>query len=136
MKAKLKVAALLTSAALHGGCASTGPHAPTNARESASGAAGAALGAVATGAVGATVGVFAGFATCGPGFIICSPVMALVLGVAGAAKGGEYGAKAGVGLSRTRPAPESAAKVSEPAAPPPIEPSALADALAEAASKG
>lgn len=135
MKAKLKVAAVLTSVALLGGCASTGPHAPTNARESASGAVGGALGAVATGAVGATFGAIAGMG-CGGFFFVCSPVLALVWGVGGAAKGGEFGAKEGVRLSRTRPAPESAAKASEPAAPPPIKPSALADALAEAASKG
>lgn len=118
------------------GCATTGPDAPRNNRESASGAVGGALGAVAGGTGGAALGALAGLAHCGPAAIVCSPVAALVMGVQGAAKGGEAGANAGVRLSRSRAAPESAANAPEPAAPPRIAPSALADALGEAASKG
>ena len=81
------------------GCASTGPNAPATTDEAAAGALGGILGA-AGGAVGGTAwGALVGFG-CGPAFIVCSPVMAVYLGMTGLAKGGEAGAQAGVNWAR------------------------------------
>ena len=99
------------------GCASTGPSAPRTNQETAAGAVVGTLGA-AGGAVGGTaLGAVAGVAKCGPAFIICSPVFAVVGGVTGAVKGGEAGARAGVNLSRSASAPDSPKSASEPSAP-------------------
>jgi hypothetical protein len=89
------VAAVMTLSA----CATTGPDAPTTNTEAVSGAAGGVLGAAAGGTVGAAAGAVVGI-RCGLGFIICSPIFAVVYGVQGVAKGGELGAKTGVKLSR------------------------------------
>ena len=97
------------------GCASTGPSAPTTNKETAAGAVGGALGA-AGGAVGGTaVGALYGI-RCGPLFIICSPIFAVVVGVKGAVNGGEAGARAGVNLARSASATESQKSAYEPSA--------------------
>ena len=98
------------------GCASTGQNAPTTSQETAAGAVVGTLGAVG-GAVGGTaLGALAGL-RCGPAFIICSPVFAVVGGVGGAVKGGEAGARTGVNLSRSASASESQKSAPEPSAP-------------------
>lgn len=112
------------------GCASTGPNAPKTNQETAAGAVVGALGA-AGGAVGGTaVGAVAGVAYCGPAFIICSPVFAVVGGVMGAVGGGGAGARAGVNLSRSASEPQ----ISSPATHEKVEmQTALADPTRTAA---
>lgn len=100
-----------------GGCASTGPYAPKTNQEAAAGAVVGTLGAAGGAVGGAALGAIAGMGCGFPVFIICSPVMAVVYGVGGAAKGGEVGARAGVNLSRSASAPESPKSASEPSAP-------------------
>ena len=103
LKRSLAVALLAISSA----CATTGPDAPQTGAETASGAAGGILGAAGGGTLGILAGSIVGF-QCGPAFFVCSPIMAVVYGVQGAAKGGEFGAKTGVGLSRRGSEPSPA----------------------------
>src|SRR5262245_8347044 len=84
------------------GCATTGPDAPQTTAETAGGAVGGIVGAAGGGTLGVLAGTVVGF-QCGPAFFVCSPIMAVVYGVQGIAKGGELGAKTGVKLSRGTP---------------------------------